>query len=62
MMLAKIRFMSTAYLIKKLAMSILDDVIAVDTEEFDNFLEKLKKTEFRKPVKQEIITQGKLFE
>jgi hypothetical protein len=42
--------------------SILDDVIAVDTEEFDIFLEKLKSAEFRKTVKQQIITQGKLFE
>ena len=41
---------------------ILDDVIAVDTEEFDNFLEKLKSAEFRKATKQQIITQGKLFE
>jgi hypothetical protein len=42
--------------------SILDDVIAVDTEEFDNFLEKLKNVEYRKATKQQIITQGKLFE
>ena len=42
--------------------SILDDVIAVDTEEFDKFLEKLKKREFRKPTKQQIITKGRLFE
>jgi hypothetical protein len=41
---------------------ILDDVIAVDTEEFDNFLEKLKSVEFRKATKQQIITQGRLFE
>jgi len=41
---------------------ILDDVIAVDTEEFDKFLEELKDMEFRKSTKQQIITQGKLFE
>jgi hypothetical protein len=42
--------------------SILDDVIAVDTEEFDKFLEKLKTLEFRRAIKQQTITQGKLFE
>jgi len=42
--------------------SILDDVIAVDSEGFDKFLEKLKSLEFRKTSKQRIITQGKLFE
>jgi hypothetical protein len=42
--------------------SILDDIIAVDTEEFDRFLEKLKSIEFRKSTKQQIIIQGKLFE
>jgi hypothetical protein len=41
---------------------ILDDVIAVDTEEFDKFLEELKNIGFRKSTKQQIITQGKLFE
>lgn len=41
---------------------ILDGVIAVDTEEFDKFLEELKNTELRKSTKQQIITQGKLFE
>jgi hypothetical protein len=34
----------------------------VDTEEFDKFLEELKDMEFRKSTKQQIITQGKLFE
>ena len=42
--------------------SILDDVIAVDSEGFDKVLEKLKSLEFRKTSKQRIITQGKLFE
>ncbi len=42
--------------------SILDDVIAVDTEEFDKFLEKLSQVSFRKPTRQETVTKGKLFE
>jgi len=42
--------------------SILDDVIAVDTEEFDKFLGKLSQVSFRKPTRQETVTKGKLFE
>ena len=41
---------------------ILDDIIAVDTEEFDKFLERLSQINFRKPTPQETITKGKLFE
>jgi len=41
---------------------VLDDVIAVNTEEFDKFLEELKSVEFRKSTKQQIVIQGKLFE
>jgi site-specific DNA-methyltransferase (adenine-specific) len=48
--------------IRKEDSPILDDIIAADTEEFDKFLEELKNIEFRKSAKQQIITQGKLFE
>lgn len=41
---------------------ILKDIIAVDTEEFNQLLEELSKIIFRKPTKQEIILKGKLFE
>ena len=42
--------------------SILDGVIAVDTDEFDEFLERLRSIGFRKTTRQQIINQGKLFE
>jgi hypothetical protein len=41
---------------------ILNNIIAVDTEEFDKFLEELSQINFRKPTRQETIAKGKLFE
>lgn len=41
---------------------VLDNIIAVDTEEFDKFLEELKNVGLRKSTKQQIVIQGKLFE
>jgi hypothetical protein len=42
--------------------AIFKDIIAVDKSEFDELIEKLKKINFRKSSKKEIITGEKLFE